>query len=201
MKRIEKIVARFPNWTNFNNNLTRNYDTIVLGGTEAYLKLQKQVLDEKKVLNLSVPQQGLYMSCQVLRHSSSILKDGGTVFILMSKDEINLKDSRQPLPLHNTVLRQWFFPKNKWTRYQMKYPFIFQPLWTMQCYGIKINESKKPCDPSENVKILKEMSDYCKERDLKFYIISHNVDSNINIPNSKVISYSDFADMVQEILV
>lgn len=199
MKRIEKIVASFPNWTNFNKNLARNYEAIALGGTEAYWELQKLVLDEKKVLNLSVPQQCLYMSWQVLRHSSSILKEGGIVFFLMSKDETNLKDSRQPLPLHRTVLRQWFFPKNKWTKYQMKYPFLFQPLWTMQCYGIKIKKNKKPCNPSENLSVLKEMADYCKERGLKFYIISHNVDCHINIANSNLISYSDFEDMVQSV--
>lgn len=191
MKAIDNIIKKFPNWTNFNNNLNRDYDYLVLGDSEAYWLMNNMVIDPATVLNLSVPNQNVYMNWQVLRHASSIVKSDGTVFLLLSNNEICTPFETKPLPLHRLVLRKWFFQNTKWSNLKMRYPLIFQPFWTLQCYGVKIRKRKNQNISKETLRLISEMNAYCKERDLNFTLVKTDL-FNLEINDISVVDYKDF---------
>lgn len=199
-KITERLALKFPCWNTFNINLSRLYPFMVVGGSAAYSTFLRKPLDKEKVVDITLPQQNVYACNECIRSFFSILKEGaGTVCLAMTEQELS-DNSQTLLPLHYEVLREYLYPDTNHNRRKSKYPLLFQPLWTLECLGIRMSVHKRNETLVEGEK-LTTINNFCKERDLSFLLVTLGdwTAANISEIDKRDIAHcyeQEFRDMV-----
>jgi len=171
MVTIQTLQDRYPNWKGFNKNLTRNYDILVVGGTDAYIRLLKTAYNPQKVLNLTLPDQSWWMSYECILHFFSIVKNGGRIIFVTSDTDNTSLDKSSALSFHHTILRSWYYPISKGIRRKVRLSWLFNPIWMLKCQGFNIGKSSIK-SILEDQHFWENISMFCEEREIHFERIS-----------------------------
>lgn len=166
-KKITQLRSNFPSWEIFNQNLKRNYDFAIIGGSSAYMTVRKHSIN-KNFMNWTLPEQHFLMCFQCIKHYFGILKKHGKVYILISEKELLLQDKRICLPFHRTIFHPWLYERIALWRI-----CIFSPLWILKCYGVRTFSMyvKHKCNADNNMKIIEDIALFLKERDLDLILV------------------------------
>lgn len=165
----DKLFLKFPCWANFNKNLSRLYPFLVVGGSEAYRAFRQKPLDKQKVVDLTLPRQTIFACTECIRSFFSILREGsGAVCLAVTECEIR-NESKELLPLHYAVFRDFLHPGTNNNRRKVRYPLLFQPLWILECLGINLCRARKANGMVANLQVINE---FCKERGLSFLLVA-----------------------------
>lgn len=167
---IDQLINRFPTWEHFNRNLTRNYDSLIVGSTAAYMSMLNNKTADSNSLNLSIPDQQITMIFEIIKHFFSIVREGGEIVIILSESELKETDKKEILPIHRMILHPWLYPKTKWAIRNMKYPLLLQPVWALRCMGIKIPHIFLNSSKEQNLIMIDEIKRFCEERTLQFQL-------------------------------
>ena len=171
--KIKELQLKFPTWNVFNHNLRRNYPNIVIGNSEGYWSIQNQKNKNDDILDLTLPEQSFIMQFDVLKHFFSIARDGGCVFLFLRESELCSVDKMIVLPFHYSILHPWLFPRTRKQKIKLRFSWLFMPLWLFKCLGVRIrlSQPKSQKNAEMNLNIIKEISRFCKERNLLFQMI------------------------------
>lgn len=174
-KKLAQLRSNYPSWEMFNQNLKRNYEFAIIGGSSAYKTVKKYALKED-FMNWTLPEQHFLMCFQCIKHYFGILKEHGEIYMLIDDKDLLLQDKRDCLPFHRTIFHPWLFERIALWRI-----CIFSPLWILKCYGVRIYSlyTKCKCDTSSNIKIVEDMALFLRERDLNLILVPLKTTENL----------------------
>ena len=137
----------------------RNVDFLIIG---EYIDVHSLVDDSSSVFAVLSPERSLQASKEILRHTFSILRDGGTVIITNKKGVINDYTCFDTMWFHDITIKRLGLKTKKILN---KFPLFVEPvksiclLMRADNKGKKIN--KMSCPDSE-------ISEFCSKRGLNF---------------------------------
>ena len=138
----------------------RNVDCLIIGE-----KIDaKSVVNCENTVEINTPNASLASSYELLRHTFSILKDGGTAIIAVKKSKASADDfSVFAVPFfHDITLTRL---KLRALRRKSKYPMIYYPIETLQFLFGKRKSKFKIVKPDSVI------AEFCVDRDIKLIVV------------------------------
>lgn len=190
----------YPNNEWYRKHNDRNYDVLILGDEVSRLRIPDNLLSNKKVFDLSLSNQNLYVDFLVLKNTFSIVKPQGIIYLPLRKSSIKYVNDKfvderryywaispyvfNPNPLSCTLKK--IYKKIPGLLFRFKDLFyLLRKLFVPNQEALKIAKKLKkesvwlentpPRKQNElkkiQIQMIDEMRSFCAERDLQLEII------------------------------